>query len=44
MIGEDENNLMMAPFEQQEILENIKACAGDKTPGLDGFSLASFSH
>ncbi|KAG5591874.1 hypothetical protein H5410_042388 [Solanum commersonii] len=42
MIGEDENNLMMAPCEQQEILENIKACAGDKTPGLDGRLNATF--
>ncbi|KAF3645754.1 putative COP9 signalosome complex subunit 4-like [Capsicum annuum] len=43
MIGEEENSLLMAPFGQQEILESIKACAGDKAPGPDGFSMAFFS-
>ncbi|XP_047260794.1 uncharacterized protein LOC124894084, partial [Capsicum annuum] len=43
MIGEEENSLLMALFWQQEILESIKACAGDKAPGPDGFSMAFFS-
>lgn len=30
------------PFEAQEILESIKACAGDNAPGPDGFSMAFF--
>ncbi|WMV14449.1 hypothetical protein MTR67_007834 [Solanum verrucosum] len=42
-IDEDDNNQLMAPFEAQEILEGIKACAGDKAPGPDGFSMAFFS-
>ena len=43
MIHEEENKLLLAPFEQQEILESIKACAGDKAPGPDGYSMAFFS-
>lgn len=43
VIGEEENNLLMAPFEQLEIPESIKACASDKAPGLDGFSMSFFS-
>lgn len=31
VIGEEENNLLMAPFEQLEIPESIKACASDST-------------
>ena len=37
MIHEEENKLLLAPFEEQEILESIKACAGDKAPGPDGY-------
>ncbi|KAG5585513.1 hypothetical protein H5410_045947 [Solanum commersonii] len=33
----------IAPFEQQEILESTKACAGDKAPRPDGYSMAFFS-
>lgn len=32
----------MADIEEQEILESIRVCAGDKAPGPDGFSLAFF--
>ncbi|XP_016582032.1 uncharacterized protein LOC107879515 [Capsicum annuum] len=42
-IGEEESSLLMAPFGQQEILESIKTCAGDKAPGPDSFSMAFFS-
>ncbi|WMV41678.1 hypothetical protein MTR67_035063 [Solanum verrucosum] len=42
MIHEEENKLLLTPFEQQEILESIKACAGDKAPGPDGYSMAFF--
>ena len=41
MIHEEENKLLLAPFEEQEILESIKACAGDKAP--DGYSMTFFS-
>ena len=42
MIDENDNNQLMAPFEAQEIIECIKACAGDKAPGPDGFSMTFF--
>ncbi|WMV39522.1 hypothetical protein MTR67_032907 [Solanum verrucosum] len=42
MIDEDDNNQLMASFEAQELLECIKACARDKHPGPDGFSMAFF--
>ncbi|KAG5617007.1 hypothetical protein H5410_016831 [Solanum commersonii] len=42
-IDKDDTNQLMAPFKAQEILEGIKACAGDKAPGPDGFSMAFFS-
>lgn len=44
IIHEEENNLFQAPFEKQEILESIKACADDKAPGPEGYSMAFFSH
>ena len=43
MIHEEENILLLAPFEEQEILESIKACAGDKAPGPNGYSVAFFT-
>ena len=43
MIHEEEKKLLLAPFEVQEILESIKACAGDKAPGPDGYSMAFFN-
>lgn len=33
MIGADENHLLMAPIEEQEILQSIKSCAGDRAQG-----------
>ncbi|WMV30397.1 hypothetical protein MTR67_023782 [Solanum verrucosum] len=32
----------MADIEEQEILESIRACTGDKSPGPDGLSMAFF--
>lgn len=32
----------MADIEEQEILERIRACKGDKEPGPDGLSMAFF--
>lgn len=32
----------MALFEPQEILDSIKACAGHKAPGPDGYSMEFF--
>lgn len=43
-INIEDCNLLEAPFEEQEILESIKACAGDKAPGPDGYTMAFFSH
>lgn len=42
MIDEEDNNQLMAPFEAQEILENIKVCARDKAPCPDCFSTSFF--
>lgn len=42
-IDEIDGNFLGAPFEAEEILESIKACAGDKAPGPDGYTMASFS-
>lgn len=41
-INEAENALLVARFEAQEIQEIIKACAGDKAPGPDDFSMEFF--
>lgn len=42
-ISTEECRLLEAPFEEQEIQESIKACAGDKAPGPDGFTMAFLS-
>lgn len=34
--------MLKAPFEPQQILESIKACAGDKAPGPDGYLMELF--
>ncbi|KAF3666149.1 3-hydroxyisobutyryl-CoA hydrolase-like protein 2, mitochondrial [Capsicum annuum] len=41
-VEEEDNTFLMAAFEEQEILESIKACAEDKAPGPDGYSMAFF--
>lgn len=43
-IEEAENNSLVANFEEQEIMESIKACAGEKAPGPDGYSMDFFKH
>lgn len=43
VINEEDNNMLVAPFEEQEILD-IGSCAGDKAPGSDGFTMALFSY
>ncbi|XP_049373036.1 uncharacterized protein LOC125838027 [Solanum verrucosum] len=42
-INEIDGKFLEAPFEAEEILESIKACAGDKAPGPDGYTMAFFS-
>lgn len=42
--SEVENSMLEATFDTQEILDSIKACAGDKAPGLDGFTMDLFKH
>lgn len=44
LINLEESVLLEAPFEEQEILECIKAYAGDKAPGLDDFTMNFYSH
>lgn len=43
-LQEEENSLLQAPFEQQEILDSIKSCAEDKALGPDGFTMAFYKH
>ena len=43
-IDEIDGNFLEAPLEAEEILESIKACAGDKAPGPDGYTMAFFGH
>ncbi|WMV44404.1 hypothetical protein MTR67_037789 [Solanum verrucosum] len=38
-VDEIDGNFLEAPFEAEEILESIKACAGDKAPGPDGYTM-----
>lgn len=39
MITTEDNSVLQSPFEEQEIWDSVKACAGDKAPGPDGFSV-----
>lgn len=41
-ISEEDSDLLVANFEAQEILESLTACARDKAPGPDGFSMEFF--
>lgn len=43
-LQEEDNSLLQAPFEQQEILNSINSCAEDKAPGPDGFTMAFYRH
>lgn len=43
-ITERENHMLEAPFESQDILEGINACAGDKVPGPDDYTMEFFKH
>ncbi|XP_019242559.1 PREDICTED: uncharacterized protein LOC109222690, partial [Nicotiana attenuata] len=43
MITEEDNLMLQSPFGEQEIWDSVKACAGDKAPGPDGFSMAFFN-
>ncbi|XP_019257815.1 PREDICTED: uncharacterized protein LOC109236038 [Nicotiana attenuata] len=44
MFTAEDNLMLQSPFEEQEIWDSVKACAGDKTPGPDGFSMAFFNN
>nr|XP_016450704.1 PREDICTED: uncharacterized protein LOC107775483 [Nicotiana tabacum] len=41
-ISSEDNQMLLSPFEPPEIWENVKACAGDKTPGLDEYTMAFY--
>ena len=42
MIFEEEAAWLDGPFEEEEVYGVIQGCNGDKSPGLDGFSMAFF--
>lgn len=44
MLHDEDNILLQAHFEQQEILDSIKACAEDKATGPDSYIMAFFRH
>lgn len=39
-VNNEDNVMLKGPFETQEIWDRMKACAGDKAPGPNGFSMA----
>ena len=43
-ISTEDNLMLQSPFEEQEIWSSVQACAGDKVPGPDGFTMAFFKH
>lgn len=42
MITHEDNQMLQSPFEIQEIWDSVKACAGDKAPESNGFSMAFY--
>jgi len=42
VINEEDNNMLTAPFEEQEITDAISSCVGDKALGPDDFTVAFF--
>ncbi len=42
VIGDVDRNLLVSRFEKEEILQVVKDLQGDKSPGLDGFTMAFF--
>ncbi|WMV18956.1 hypothetical protein MTR67_012341, partial [Solanum verrucosum] len=44
IISEEDNLMLQKEFEDQEIWESVKLCAGDKAPGPDGYTMAFFTH
>lgn len=43
-MNEEDNLMLQSPFGEQEIKECVFACAGDKAPHPDGFTMAFFIH
>ncbi|WMV46585.1 hypothetical protein MTR67_039970 [Solanum verrucosum] len=41
-VSAEDNLALMHLFGSQEVFESIKACAGDKALGLDGYSMEFF--
>lgn len=42
-INTEDNQMLLSPFDPQEIWESVKACAGDKAPGPDGYTMAFYT-
>jgi len=40
----EDNQMLQKEFEEQEIWECVKLCAGDKAPGPDGYTMAFYIH
>nr|XP_016454476.1 PREDICTED: uncharacterized protein LOC107778702 [Nicotiana tabacum] len=43
-INESEVQWLQREFDEQEILEGLRACAADKAPGPDGYTMGFFLH
>lgn len=43
LISEEDSIMLQSQFGEQEIRDCVMACAGDKAPGPDGFSMAFFN-
>nr|XP_016435896.1 PREDICTED: uncharacterized protein LOC107762088 [Nicotiana tabacum] len=42
-ISSEDNSMLQSPFEEHKIWDSVRACAGDKAPGPDRFSMAFFN-
>lgn len=41
-INTKENQMLLSPIEPQVVWESVKACAGDKAPGADGYTMTFY--
>ncbi|WMV33018.1 hypothetical protein MTR67_026403 [Solanum verrucosum] len=44
IVAFEDNQMLQNEFEEQEIWECVKLCAGNKAPGPDGYTMASYVH
>lgn len=44
IISEEDNRMLQGEFENHEIWDCVKLCAGDKAPGPDGYTMTFRVH